>query len=303
MKATNTPFNCGDVSESVDRMRAILNASDGAFEEKDSIPVADSLTFENGFYVNCSSLFIDIRGSSRLPDLHTRPVLAKIYRAYISECVAVMNSDPNCREVFINGDCVSAIIDTPLQRDINTAFESAARLSSLVMILNWQLEKKGYTSIKCGIGLAYGRALMLKAGFKGYAINDIVWMGDVVNEASKLCGRGNKDGNAPVQVSAVAHENLTEKYKGFLGRKLDLDPIGYRYEGHVVNVGMDKWLTEQKEKERRDAQTYAYLNSLFRQTPPPPRLLGGLSALRPVPPANALWTLAELAKFGYPPKR
>jgi len=39
-------------------------------------------------------------------------------------------------------------------------------------------------------------------------------MGDVANQASNLCGRGNKDGNAPVQVSTVVHENLSEKYKG-----------------------------------------------------------------------------------------
>lgn len=39
---------------------------------------------------------------------------------------------------------------------------------------------------RVGIGLAYGRALMIKAGYKGSTINEVVWMGDVVNEASKL---------------------------------------------------------------------------------------------------------------------
>jgi len=71
-------------------------------------------------------------------------------------------------------------------------------------------------------------------------------MGDVVNEASKLCSKGNKDGNAPVQVSGVVHNNLNETYRGFLQMRFDLEPVGFRYEGHAVNVAMDKWFTEQK---------------------------------------------------------
>jgi len=288
MKATNAPYNISDLSESVDRMKAILDASDGAFEEKDSIPPAESLTYDNGFYVKCSALFIDIRGSSTLPDKHTRPVLAKIYRSYISEAVAVMNSNPNCREVVIKGDCVSAILDTPYTTGINTAFESAAKLNSLVNVLNWQLEKKSYTPIRCGIGLAWGRALMLKAGFKGSGINDIVWMGDVVNEASKLCGRGNKLSNAAVQVSADARHNLNDQYKTFLTAKYDTELNEYRYEGNVIETNMEKWLEEQKEKERRNqalAQALAR-TGLFGGLPAPRRPLGLLARNMHVPPVT-----------------
>jgi len=125
--------------------KAILDAPDGAYEERDSIPSAEALTFENGFYVKCAALFIDIRESSSLPDRHTRPVLGKLYRAYISECVAVLNSDPNCREVSIKGDCVNAILTRLSSRTSTPRFETTAKLNSLVMILNWQLERKGYT--------------------------------------------------------------------------------------------------------------------------------------------------------------
>jgi class 3 adenylate cyclase len=44
--------------------------------------------------------------------------------------------------------------------------------------------------IRSGIGMSYGRALMIKAGFNGSGINDVVYMGDVVNRASKLAGLG-----------------------------------------------------------------------------------------------------------------
>ena len=102
MKATNSGYA---VSESKDRIKEILDASDGAFEEVKTIPPSDSLTYENGFYVDCTSVFIDIRGSSQLPDLHTTSRARENLRAYISECVAVLNGDEKCREVAINGDC------------------------------------------------------------------------------------------------------------------------------------------------------------------------------------------------------
>ena len=41
-----------------------------------------------------------------------------------------------------------------------------------------------------GQGLSYGRALMIKAGYNGSGINDVVYMGDVVNAAAKLAARG-----------------------------------------------------------------------------------------------------------------
>ena len=91
---------------SSDRIKAILDQPVGSFEEVDGLPDRDKLTFTNGFYGMCSAVFIDIRESSGLTDKHKRPTLAKIYRAFISEMVAVLNSDLNVREVNIVGDCV-----------------------------------------------------------------------------------------------------------------------------------------------------------------------------------------------------
>jgi len=238
-----------DVAASNARIKEILDSSE-AFEEVDSIPLRDRLTYSNGFYVNCTAVFIDIRESSKLPEKHTRPVLGKIYRSYLSECVAILNSDLNCREVVINGDCVSGIISTPYQNDINTAFDTTAKLNSLINILNWRLEQKGYTPIRCGIGIAYGRALMMKSGYKGSGLNEVIWMGDVVNEASNLCHQGNKVIRKAVQVSADIYKYLNDYNKNLLspiygsGLLGSLQPA--QYEGDIINIAMDDWLKKQK---------------------------------------------------------
>lgn len=77
---------------SAKRIDEILNQPTGQFEETSSLPDRDKLTYSNGFYGLCSAVFVDIRDSSGLTEKHKRPALAKIYRSFISEMVAVLNS-------------------------------------------------------------------------------------------------------------------------------------------------------------------------------------------------------------------
>lgn len=246
MRTTGQPYS---VVASDQRTYEMLAASESDYPELASIPSAESLTYAGGAYVNCAALFIDVRDSSRLPNIHRRPVLAKIYRAYISECVAILNQDPNCRQVIINGDCVAGIFDAPTNADLATTFVRACQLNGWINIFNWRLAQQGYSQIRCGIGLDYGRALMLKAGFKGSGINELIWMGDVVNNASNLCSKGNKDGRLPIIVSKTVYDKLAsrsdylthlfEARDGFLG-------ISIGYEADAVSKEMDDWLNLQR---------------------------------------------------------
>ena len=77
-----------DFNASLERIDEILDSNE-TFEKRQSIPARTDLTYTNGFYVNCAAIFIDICGSSDLTDDHERPVLAKIYRSFISESIAI----------------------------------------------------------------------------------------------------------------------------------------------------------------------------------------------------------------------
>lgn len=286
MKATGAAYGIG---ESDARIREILDAGDKAFEELNYIPSADKLTYTNGFYVNCTALFIDIRGSSKLPETHNRPVLAKLYRAYLSECVAVLNQDPNCREIFINGDCVSGIFETATKSAIDSTFFRSFQLNSLLTLLNWRLEQKGYAKIQCGIGIDYGRALMLKAGYKGHAINEIIWMGDVVNNASNLCHQGNKGDRKAIQVSPVFQQNITrDDYLKLLapvyGNIFDF-ATPTAYEGDIISIEMNAWIEKQQAKKKSQGLSLAeILKGVSHTLPPATTLLTGYT-----PPKKNWW--------------
>jgi len=233
------------VESSDARIKEILESAE-TFEEVDTIPPRTTLTYSNGYYVNCTAVFIDIRGSSKLTETHNRPVIGKLYRSYISECVAIMNAAPNCKEVFISGDCVSGIFDSTYKSQIVSAFETAGQLSTLIELLNWRLSNKGYKPIVCGIGIAYGRALMIKAGASGSGVSDVVWIGDVVNEAAHLCHKGNRDNNKSVQISNSIFINLTDEYKEFCTLHTIFDNSSY--ETNIYNVSMRKYFEEEKKK-------------------------------------------------------
>lgn len=241
MKATNVPsFN---LESSLKRIDAILDADNKQFEEANSIPSREKLTYTNGFYVDCAALFVDIRESSTMTDEHKRPVLAKVYRSFISEIVALFNENNITKEVNIHGDCVWCVCDTPYKSDIDELFSMTARACSMVDILNYKLKKKGYTTYSVGVGIDYGRALMIKAGCEGSGINDVIWMGDVVNQACHLCNDANSGYfDKRVFLSNVIYNNLNEDNQKLCSKDVGRDI----YQANIVNITMNDWLKKQK---------------------------------------------------------
>ena len=131
-----------DIDKSSERMDEILNASNENFCDVDDVPDRNNLTYKNGFYVNITAVFIDIVGSSDMANEHKRPTLAKMYRAFLSECVAIMNAEEICKEININGDCVWGVFDTPLKTDIDSVMCVVSKLNSLIGIINYKLKRK-----------------------------------------------------------------------------------------------------------------------------------------------------------------
>lgn len=235
-------YKAYNYTNSSDRIKAILDQPAGSFEEVDGLPDRDKLTFSNGFYGMCSAVFIDIRDSSGLTSKHKRPTLAKIYRAFISEMVAVLNSDPYVREVSIVGDCVWAVYKTTQTNHIDDVFNIAFTANTLIKLLNQHFSQRGIDPLRIGIGVDYGRVLMIKAGFSGSSINDVIYMGDVVNRAAHLAhaaGRGR--GGNPIFVGGDFQQNLNEHNQGLITSRY-VSGLGTVYTGDVIQTEMNEWV-------------------------------------------------------------
>lgn len=239
-KATTYTYK---VEDSAFRMDEILDANDNDYEDnKNSLPSRDKLTYKNGYYVDVTALFIDIVDSSKLTDGNKRPTLAKMYRAFLSECVAIMNSYESCKEININGDCVWGVFETPSKLDVDDVTNVAAKLNSMIKILNYKLHKKKYEEISVGIGIDDGLALMVKAGYSGSGLNDVIWMGDVVNSACHLANKAGRKNRKTILVSSKVYNNVLENTQKLLN-SCTIDGETY-YEGNFVWTQMEDWYKE-----------------------------------------------------------
>ena len=226
--------------ESFKRIDDILDEPDKSFEESKSIPSRNNLTYKNGFYVDCSAIAVTLRGTTaEFPGKFTTPLLTKIYRSFISETVAILNSNDRCVDIRINGDCVSGIYNTPHKADIDSMFSDAAKITSLVKTLGCKLGERGLHKVSACIGMDYGRSLMVKAGYAGSGINEIFWIGDVFTRAAQLRAYAKKNkGTESTFVSSKIFVNLSDYHKKLLRKH----PSHNCYLGDVVNVTMDEWM-------------------------------------------------------------
>jgi len=236
MEATFSPYN---YTEGPSRIDEILNSSDSGYEDHNGIPPKDKLTYSNGYYVDVTVLFIDMRNSKALTEKHTKPVLAKILRAYISETIAVLRGNSTIRELYIEGDGVWAVFNTTNKPEVDSVFITAFTLSSAIDLLNKRLQKKHYSTINVGIGMDDGNSLYIKAGYKGSGINEIVWVGKTVGQSAKYCSMANKNiFSMEIMVSNKIHSYLSDANKALLHRHLSEDC----WHGNIINREMNNWI-------------------------------------------------------------
>lgn len=152
-----------------------------------------------------------------------------------------MNGFSECREVDIIGDCVSGIFETPTKDNIENMLSMIGLINSIVDVLNYKLKIRKYTPIKVGIGAFYGRVLMIEAGYKGSTINEIIYMGEVVNQASKMCGLANETVFNSVFITSVFHQNLSEEQRKWFTQSWT---SGYTYYHHATTISLEvqEWL-------------------------------------------------------------
>lgn len=214
-----------------------MAAKDKAYEEINSIPARNSLTYFNGFYVKCSAVTVEFRGLEET-DLYVNTMLSKLYRTYVSEVTAIMNGNLKCAEINLLVNSVSGFFDTPLAEDIDEVFSTGGKISSIVDIMNYKFKKLWAGEVTIGIGIAYGKALLIRTGYRGSNLGGVIWTGDVVKEASRLASWGNREPeDMETMVSEIVYCNLNEANQ----QLLVLNPRRDCYHGDVVNSFMNNW--------------------------------------------------------------
>ncbi|MCM3790803.1 hypothetical protein M3221_20875 [Domibacillus indicus] len=170
--------------------------------------------------------------------------------------MAIVNSFDTCKEINIVGDCVSAMFagegeNTP----VIEALQAASMSNGMMKILNVKYKKKwgsNFKELQAGIGVALGRALVIKAGFNGSGIKDLIYMGDVVNRASKMCGLAHKEYSWPICVTEgaylaagtyIANSETQKTFQDYLSPNFH-PKHGTVYTGNFHRISMQEWVDD-----------------------------------------------------------
>ena len=142
------------------------------------------------------------------------------------------------------GDCVYAIYTTPFQKDIYNLYYSACYCNTYIIMLNKLLKENNLPTIKAGIGLGVSQTLVIKAGREHVGINDKIWIGEAVIDASNLSSIANKDINNPIVISPVFYNNIietVESQKKFF-KYYPYSKYGPCYAGNTIITEFNDWI-------------------------------------------------------------
>lgn len=188
------------------------------FSTSEKVPTVDDLTFQRhcdrtGTKLNTCVLFVDIRDSVQKNKDHRPQTLAKMYSCFVYGVLRISKSfNGHVRNII--GDRVMVVFD---EEDccIN-AIECAGS------IMYFCKNKMGNTlpndTFKCGIGIHYGEINVIKVGLTTQSkenndYNNLVWIGEPANLASRLTDMAGKDGLPSVSISKEVYQRLTKSFK------------------------------------------------------------------------------------------
>lgn len=219
--------------------------SETPIKAKDSIPSDQEFTYENGITCWVSAIFVDIKNSSELFKRKDEK-LARLLRAFTSEIITIFQNFSKYSQIGIRGDCVYAIYSTLKKDDINEVFDIAIYVNTFMKMFNKLLVENKYPNIGVGIGLGCDKELVIKAGRSGTGINDKIWIGKAVVDASNLSSIANRYGYEKIAMNSCFYNNI----KDISGNKKEwfnyVSSSNYFdddfYECDVIKTGFNEWI-------------------------------------------------------------
>lgn len=200
--------------EGLNRINDILKSNIDV-EERNTIPDVDSsdYKFNNAIKGGVASMFIDIRGSSEYFKDNLPKKVAKVMRAFCSEVIEILRQNDCYKEIGIRGDCVYAIYSASNSDDLCTILEDAIYVNTFQEMFQNILSRYGFNNFKIGIGLGYAdNEMVAKVGRAGTGINNLIWIGDAVIDASNLSSLGNDGEFYPIVLDKSFYLEIMDYY-------------------------------------------------------------------------------------------
>lgn len=182
----------------------------------DQLPLTNNLQDSNKIYQGKATiLFVDMRESTKLPEIFNTTQLVKIYRSYIRTVVQAIRYSGGVVRDFMGDGVLAVFIDNEDGTSENKEVRAARYITTAIdKILNPALDQAIKHRISCGIGIHTGEISLSKVGMRGKEQQDdaetefgIAWIGNSTNLACKFSGAV---GSGTILISASTYSALSD---------------------------------------------------------------------------------------------
>lgn len=158
-------------------------------------PRDNRLTFgATGVRFEAVTLYVDMRGSTRILQLHKEPNVAKVHKAFLYVGTTLIAEHGGHVRSY-NGDSILAFFRGSSKASVGKAIRAAMQMVYLCTHADAaKADFARYSAVDFGVGIDVGHILCVKAGKGGNENqNDLIWLGDAVNRAARLSDKGGQD--------------------------------------------------------------------------------------------------------------
>lgn len=224
-----------ELTASLERITHILEGNGEEYKRYPYIPEDEMLKEQRGNFIECvvviSRFYFNEINISLLN-------LAKVYDIYLKEAYAILSEHYLCREIFFHGNNIVALYNIGGDGFMNELMDVAGRISSLPDVINVKIGRKEKPLV--------GNVLVMDRGyqFASEISGGIKYFGGMLSKAEdwiRKPGEGERELRG-VYASSRAYEWLKVEYKVFF-KETGIDGVLH---GYIENIGMARWVKEQK---------------------------------------------------------
>jgi class 3 adenylate cyclase len=189
------------------------------------VPTVESVTLGNtGVGIDAAMFFIDFRRSSKLVDSVRRQTAAKIYKAYLASISRITRENGGEIRNFTGDGILAAYVgDGRCDRAVKAAMQIKSALEVIVQPkLDQYFQRnaalQGVYRLDFGMGIDVGGVLAVKVGIAGTQNNNLIWVGNATNFASKMANLAAKPYN--VYITQDVFNELSEDHQLSQGKNM-----------------------------------------------------------------------------------
>lgn len=205
-------------------------------------------TYEGWLCVLC----VNISNYSDVIYLNPERKSSKLIKCLLNELMQCIEEE-NLIEVKFLAGSLYAMYSAPYQSDVYAVADMAAKINTFFKMFNKILSMREYPPLKFGIGISLSKDLCLKGLGKKGILDEYIWIGDAVSEASKLAIACQDNDNQGIAYSNMAYSNFIdemekdikdEDVKGWFTIKQNPE-IGDYYCANLVKTSFNNWIKEE----------------------------------------------------------